>query len=536
LIEVKDLTVKFQLTSDELVAAKDICFSLKRGETLGLVGESGSGKSVTALALMRLLPSPPACISGNSVRFDGREMLSSSAEELRRLRGNRVAYVFQDPLTSLNPMFTAGEQIAEVIRLHRDCTRREAWEEAVRLLDSLKIPDARKRAESYPHELSGGMRQRVGLAMALANRPDLLIADEPTTALDVTVQRVVIDLLREQIRDSGTALLFISHDLALVSEVCERVMVMKDGEIVEQGRTREVLSRPQQDYTRKLLDALPSAERAPELSDEEDVETLFELRQVGREFGGSGGGWFSGSRETVRALEDVSFAVPKGSTFGVVGESGCGKTTLARILCGLLPPSSGEVLFEGKQVSDWMNRVGEYRRRVQIVFQDPASSLNPRLRVRSILRQPLQRLADVHDADEQEAEMKKLLKQTGLKEDALDRFPHEFSGGQAQRIGIARALAARPAVLVLDEAVSSLDVSVQAQILDLLRGLRAEGGLTIVFVSHDLAVIRELCTHVAVLSGGRLVECGRAADIFDSPKEEYTQKLLASRVELAHGR
>jgi peptide/nickel transport system ATP-binding protein len=537
LLEVRDLTVEFQRSKGTFEAARSVDLQIARGATLGLVGESGSGKSVTAHALTRLLPSPPASITSGNIRFAGSDLLAASGLELRRLRGNRVAYVFQDPLTMLNPMFTVGEQIAEVIRLHRECTRQEAWEEAVQWLDRLRIPEARARAQSYPHELSGGMRQRVGLAIALANRPDLLIADEPTTALDVTVQRVVIDLIREQIRRANSALLFISHDLALVADLCEQVLVMKDGEIVERGQTRDVLAQPAHAYTQKLIDSLPSADWPPVVEEDDGRKAVFDLQDVRRDFRSFTGGWFGRGGDVIRALRKVSFSISDGSTFGIVGESGSGKSTLARILCGLLPASSGKIDYDGTTIDEWMNPAREYRRRVQMVFQDPTSSLNPRLRVRSILRQPLRALAGIKERREQEQAMRKLMNQTGLPLEALDRFPHEFSGGQAQRIGIARALAAKPSVLVLDEAVSALDVSMQAQILDLLRELRDRERLTMIFISHDLAVVRELCTHVAVLKEGRLVECGRTGEVFESPQQEYTRRLLESRVELpAHNR
>jgi ABC-type glutathione transport system ATPase component/ABC-type dipeptide/oligopeptide/nickel transport system permease subunit len=504
-----------------------VSFHLKRGETLGLVGESGSGKSVTAHALLRLLPLP-ARIVGGSVTFQDQDLLRASPDNLRRLRGNRVGYIFQDPLASLNPMFTVGDQIAEVIRLHSACSWKEAWEESVALLDSLQIAHAADRAHSYPHELSGGMRQRVCIAMALANHPDLIIADEPTTALDVAVQRTVIDLLRESIRDSGTTLLFISHDLALVSELCERVLVMRRGEIVEQGATDKVLRSPRHPYTRGLLDSLPSATRAPESTDS-TAPALISFKSVGKQFSQRASGLLRPKRPPFRALDSVSFDMPVGSAFGIVGESGSGKSTLARILCGLQDATQGEVRFDGRSIPEWMADPNSFRRRVQLVFQDPAWSLNPRKRIGDILKVPLEKLAGVKDRTEKASVLRSLLEKTGLPADTLERFPHEFSGGQAQRICIARALAAKPKVLVLDEAVSALDVTVQAQILELLRNLRMSEGLTLVFISHDLAVVRELCTHVAVLQGGHLVEHGLAAEVFDRPKIGYTRELLASR-------
>lgn len=526
LIEVKDLTVAFRGAKGDVPTVRGVGFSLGRGGTLGLVGESGSGKSVTALSLLRLLPSPPATIVGGSVVFDGEDLLRASGSRLRALRGNRVGYVFQDPLTSLNPMFTAGDQIAEAVRLHRACTRREAWQEAVALLDALKIPNAKSRAGSYPHELSGGMRQRVGIAMALANRPDLLIADEPTTALDVTVQRVVMDLLRERITETGTALLFISHDLALVSELCSEVLVMKGGKIVERGTTKAVLNHPDHAYTRELLTCLPSLDRpAPEYEANDEKLPLI-INKVDRTFPSRSRGWMKAA-PAVHALEAVSFEVPARSVFGIVGESGSGKSTLARTICGLLPVTAGSIAYQGRPLTDWMREGRAYRRQVQIVFQDPASSLNPRLRIRTLLEQPLKRLAGMK-TDEIDARLQELLEETGLPADALDRLPHEFSGGQAQRVGIARALAANPEVLVLDEAVSALDVSVQAKILNLLTELQRRKPITMVFISHDLAVVREFCTHVAVLQRGHLVEVGPNEEIFSNPTSEYTRTLLGS--------
>lgn len=534
LIEVKDLTVAFHGAKGNVPTVRGVGFSLAKGGTLGLVGESGSGKSVTALSLLRLLPSPPATIVGGSVVFDGEDLLRASGSRLRALRGNRVGYVFQDPLTSLNPMFTAGDQIAEAVRLHRACTRREAWQEAVALLDALKIPNAKSRAESYPHELSGGMRQRVGIAMALANRPDLLIADEPTTALDVTVQRVVMDLLRERIAEAGTALLFISHDLALVSELCSEVLVMKGGEIVERGTTKTVLNHPDHAYTRELLACLPSLDRPAPTYEANDEKPPLVIHGVGRTFPGRSRGWMKAA-PVVHAVEAVSFEVPTRSVFGIVGESGSGKSTLARMICGLLPATAGSIAYKGRPLTDWMREGRAYRRQVQIVFQDPASSLNPRLRIRTLLEQPLKRLAGMK-ADEIDTRLQELLEETGLPADALDRFPHEFSGGQAQRVGIARALAADPEVLVLDEAVSALDVSVQAKILNLLTELQKRKPITMVFISHDLAVVREFCTHVAVLQRGHLVEVGTNEEIFQNPTSEYTRILLGSAPRLRRDR
>lgn len=533
LLEVKDLTVTFRGAKGVVPTVRGVEFSLARGGTLGLVGESGSGKSVTALSLLRLLPSPPATIVSGSVLFDGEDLLRASRPQLRALRGNRVGYVFQDPLTSLNPMFTAGDQIAESVRLHRTCTRREAWQEAVTLLDALRIPQAKTRACSYPHELSGGMRQRVGIAMALANRPDLLIADEPTTALDVTVQRAVMDLLRERIAEAGTALLFISHDLALVSELCQEILVMKGGEIVERGSTKKVLHHPEDAYTRELLDCLPSMERPAPEYESDDTNVPLVINAVGRTFAARSRGWLKAA-PAVHALDGVSFEVPSQSVFGIVGESGSGKSTLALIICGLLPATAGSINYAGRPLIDWMREGQSYRRQVQIVFQDPASSLNPRLRIRKLLEQPLKKLAGMKSA-EVESRLQELLAETGLPADALDRFPHEFSGGQAQRVGIARALAADPEVLVLDEAVSALDVSVQAKILNLLTDLQKRKPITMVFISHDLAVVREFCTHVAVLQRGHLVEVGTNEKIFQNPTSEYTRTLLGSAPRLLRG-
>jgi peptide/nickel transport system permease protein len=526
LLDVRNLAIAFGSGAGRREAVRGISFSLARGETLGLVGESGSGKSVTALSVMRLLPSPPAAILEGTMTFDGRDLLRAGPAELRRLRGKRVAYIFQDPLTSLNPMFRIGDQVAEAIRLHRPCSRAEAWREAVSLLDALRLPDAARCARSHPHELSGGMRQRVGIAMALANQPDLIIADEPTTALDVTVQKTVVELLQDHVRRSGAALLFISHDLALVSRICQSVLVMKDGLIVERGPVGELLRRPQHPYTQNLLDCLPHPARAPQ--DAAPAPALFRLEGVTRAFRAPGSGWLRTENRPLLALDRVSLEVPRGSAFGVVGESGSGKSTLARILCGLLPRTGGTLDFAGRPLDQHLKDPRAFRRAVQIVFQDPQSSLNPRLRIRALLRQPLARLAGIRDRAGQENAMRELLDLTGLPADSLDRFPHEFSGGQAQRLGIARALAGNPDTLILDEAVAALDVSIQARILQLLRKLREERGLTLIFISHDLAVVRELCTHVAVLRHGRLIECGPARPLFARPAAAYTRELLAA--------
>ena len=571
---------------------RDLDLQLEPGERVGLIGESGSGKSLTCLSIMGLLPE--GLTTSGSLRLAGvdHDLLAAPESQWAGLRGSRLAMIFQEPMTALNPLMKTGRQIAEMMRLHGEAGRR-ATDRAVQLLDQVGLPDPAVAAQAYPHQLSGGQRQRVMLAMAMANSPDLLLADEPTTALDVTVQAQVLELMRAQVRDNDSALLFITHDLAVVSQMCERVLIMKDGAIVETGAIDAVFSRPQHPYTRGLLAASalatdsvtgrlitvptsPSGDhetvlrqaqdprpesahtqdldpenahtgadaadpgRALSLSkgsppehepaDQDQEAPLIRVRDLGRTHYRGRTSLF-GPRREVPALQGVSFDVAAGSRFGIVGESGAGKSTLLRLLCGLDPITTGTAEVTGIQLAGATERdLRPLRQQVQLVFQDPHSSLDPRMRVRDVVAEPL-RVA----GDERRARVAEALQAVGLSAGAADRYPHQFSGGQRQRIAIARALITRPRILLADEPVSALDVSVRAQVLNLLAELIDSYRLTLIFVSHDLNVVRHLCDTVAVMRAGRIVESGPTRDVYADPQHPYTRQLITALPELAVG-
>ncbi|MFG2943503.1 dipeptide ABC transporter ATP-binding protein [Streptomyces sp. NPDC048282] len=506
LVRVTDLTVEF----GDLRAVDGLSFQLERGAALALVGESGSGKSTAASALLGLHHGTGARVGG-SVEVAGVDVQQASDDELRRLRGAKAAMVFQDPLSSLDPYYAIGDQIAEVHRVHTRVSRRAARARAVEVLDRVGIPDAARRSRSRPHEFSGGMRQRALIAMALSCEPDLLIADEPTTALDVTVQAQILDLLHTLREETGMGLLLVTHDVGVAAESVDQVLVMRHGRVVEQGPVTAVLGAPAQPYTRELLSAVPrvDAVRAPSAASDEVVLEATGLR---REFGRG--------KRAVTAVDDVSLTVRRGETLGVVGESGSGKTTLGRMLVGLLEPTAGEVRYAGHA------RVG-VNPAVQMVFQDPVSSLNPRRGVGESIADPL-RARGEHDEGRIRGRVTELLERVGLEGAHYDRYPHEFSGGQRQRVGIARALAADPRVIVCDEPVSALDVTTQAQVVALLGELQRELGLALVFVAHDLAVVRQVSDRVAVMRRGRIVESGPADEVYDHAQDPYTRQLLAA--------
>ena len=508
LVEVDDLTVAF----GSLWAVDGLSFRLAKGAALGLVGESGSGKSTVASALLGLHRGTGAEVGG-TIRVAGTDVQRASEAELRGLRGAKAAMVFQDPLSSLDPYYAVGDQIAEVYRVHTKASRRAARARAVDVLDRVGIPDAVRRSRSRPHEFSGGMRQRALIAMALACEPDLLIADEPTTALDVTVQAQILDLLHALREETGMGLLLVTHDVGVAAESVDDVLVMRHGRAVEHGPVAAVLGAPGESYTRELLSAVPrvDARRVPGGASGSE-EVVLEATGLRREFGRG--------KRAFAAVDDVSLTVRRGETLGIVGESGSGKTTLGRMLVGLLEPTAGEVRYEGRLRSG----VGPA---VQMVFQDPVSSLNSRRSVGESIADPLRARGGLDEGRVRER-VGELLERVGLDPAHFDRYPHEFSGGQRQRVGIARALAAEPRVIVCDEPVSALDVTTQAQVVALLGELQRELGLALVFVAHDLAVVRQVSDRVAVMRRGRIVESGPADEVYDSPQGPYTRQLLAA--------
>jgi peptide/nickel transport system ATP-binding protein len=522
ILTLKGLRVRLPAGADRPHALSDVSLAVAANEILCVVGESGSGKSVMANAIMRLLPNEVS-IDGGRVMFEGRDLATASAAEMRRVRGAGIAMIFQEPMTALNPLRTIGDQIGEMFSIHTDLSSADIRAKMLALLEDVRIPDPKAAARAYPHELSGGQRQRAMIAMALALDPRVLIADEPTTALDVTTQAQILALIRDLQKRKKTAVLFITHDFGVVAEIADRVAVMQQGLVVEQGDAASVLGNPQHAYTKQLIAAVPPLTSPPPraLSD----ETILTIENVSKTY--RTGGFLGRGARVTQAVKDVSLKLPRGATLGIVGESGSGKSTLARCIVRLIDPEAGSIVLEGK---DWakMTRLDVRRetRHIQMVFQDPFASLNPRRKAGDLVAQgPI-----VHGTPRAKAitEAKELFALVGLDPSAIDRFPHEFSGGQRQRIGLARALALRPSVLVADEAVSALDVSVQAQVLKLLAGLRELFGLSIIFITHDLRVAAQICDLVAVMKDGEVVEQGLAGDVFGHPQHPYTQALLDS--------
>lgn len=558
LLEVKNLTVDFISASKAPVrAVESVSFVIPRERTVALVGESGSGKSVSALAIMGLLPSQNAIVGlHSSIAYDNRSLLSLSRSDWQLIRGSRIAMIFQDPMTSLNPVYTVGFQLAEMLKIHKHFSNKQAATRACELLEEVGLPEPQKRVNAYPHELSGGQQQRVMIAMALACEPELLIADEPTTALDVTVQRQILLLLAELRERRRMAMLFITHDLGLVSEVADHAVVMRNGTVREAGPVRTLFSQPQDPYTKALLSCRPSADRQgkrlltiddwmstsageslPLAKPTADVpaapvaklridQALLEVQGLRKVFKRSGP-WFQS--DDFVAVENVSFQLMRGQTVGLVGESGSGKTTVGLCLLRLHEATAGKVLFNGKNLLEMSNtEFAAYKRRLQIVFQNPYASLNPRFTVGEILSEPMQlHSIGSHSADWEKRSLS-LLDKVGMPASALKRYPFEFSGGQRQRIAIARSLSLSPEVVVLDEAVSALDVSVQAQVLNLLKDLQKELGLSYLFISHDLEVVRYMSDSLLVMNKGHVVEQGDAAQIYQAPQHIYTQTLLAA--------
>jgi microcin C transport system ATP-binding protein len=526
LLEVRDLAVRFTGGAGDVAAVRGVSFDVGRGETLALVGESGSGKSVTALSVLRLLP-PAARIHAGSVRFEGRELLAAPESVLRAVRGNRVGMVFQEPMTSLNPLHRVERQIGETLRLHRGLDPVAARARTVELLRLVGLDEPERRLGAFPHELSGGQRQRVMIAMALANEPDMLIADEPTTALDVTIQAQILALLRDLRSRLGMALLFITHDLALVRKLADRVCVMQAGRIVEQGPVARLFSAPRHPYTRHLLDSEPRGGPAPP---DPDAPTLLEGRDV-RVWFPIRKGFTRRTVDFVKAVDGISLAVREGETLGIVGESGSGKTTLGLALLRL-ERSRGAIRFESRDLQGlrW-SETRSLRREMQIVFQDPFASLSPRMPVVRIVGEGLE-IHGLGDAAERERRVVEVLEEVGLDPESRHRYPHEFSGGQRQRVAIARAMVLRPRLVVLDEPTSALDVSVQAQIVELLRTLQVRHRLAYLFISHDLRVVRAMSHQVLVMRAGRVVEQGPTETLFARPREPYTRALLAAAFDL----
>ncbi|WP_027349000.1 ABC transporter ATP-binding protein [Halotalea alkalilenta] len=518
LLRIERLALALPEGADRLYAAENLNYELNRGEILCVVGESGSGKSMTANAVMGQLP-PGVRAAEGRVLFDGIDLLRLSEPEHRKLRGRRIGMIFQEPMTALNPLMRIGEQIAEVFEAHGLLTTRQRQARVIELIDEVGLPDPRSIARAYPFELSGGQRQRVMIAMALALEPELLIADEPTTALDVTTQAQILRLIKALQARRGMAVMFITHDFGVVAEIADRVCVMRHGRIVEMGTAEALLAAPQEAYTRALIDAIPGDALPPEREAREEVLLSVEgLSKVYR----SGGGWFKPKRE-VAALNDISLTLGRGETLGIVGESGSGKSTLGRCIVGLERPDAGVMQFAGAPLE---NRSAALRRRIQMVFQDPYASLNPRIRIGMAIAQGP--IANGVAKAEALAQARTLLATVGLDEAVAERYPHEFSGGQRQRIGIARALALAPELIVADEAVSALDVSIQAQVLELFVRLKRELNLSLLFITHDLRVAAQICDRLIVMRKGLIVEQGSAQRIFTAPREAYTKELLAA--------
>lgn len=558
-IEVKNLSVQFKTDEGTVNAVKNVSFSIPRGKTVGLVGESGSGKSVSSLAIMKLIPSPPGKIASGEILFDGKDLITASDADMRKVRGNRISMIFQEPMTSLNPVFTVGDQICETLMLHQNMDKKAATEKAIDLLDQVGIPSPKERVNSYPHEMSGGQRQRVMIAMAIACEPEILIADEPTTALDVTIQKQILELMADLQKKYNMSVLFITHDLGVIADIADEVIVMYRGDIVETGKTEQIFKSPKHPYTKGLLACRPSLESNPERLpmvsdfmtddgteianttidaskvhkftrpiDEQKNPVILQIKGMKKHFPMQKG-LFGNVKTWLKAVDDVTLNVRKGRTLGLVGESGCGKTTLGRTVLRLIEPTGGEIIYNGTDVTQLDRKaMREMRRKMQIIFQDPYASLNPRMTVGAAIMEPMV----IHSLGANKSERIEmagdLMEKVGLSRNMLNRYPHEFSGGQRQRICIARALAVKPEFIICDESVSALDVSIQSQILNLLLDLQEEFDLTYIFISHDLAVVKFISDEVAVMYNGKVVEMNDAIGIYENPQHDYTKKLLSA--------
>jgi len=572
LLEFKNLVTEFHTEGTVVKAVNNISFTLNKGETVGIVGESGSGKSVTSLSAMRLIPSPPGIISGGSIIFHTKsgekvDLLKISEEEMRSYRGNDLAMIFQEPMTSLNPVFTCGDQVLEAIVLHQKLNKYDAKKLAIELFKKVQLPDPERIFNTYPHQISGGQKQRVMIAMAMSCEPSVLIADEPTTALDVTVQKTILLLMQKLQIEQDMGILFITHDLGVIAELADKVVVMYKGKIVEQGNVWEIFTNPQHPYTKGLLACRPPLEKRysflptvgdfmktdskgdvfdnnisveeftkdlviSDLEREKKQKELFaknpvlQLKNL-KTFFPIRNGFFGGISNYVKAVNNVSFDVYPGETLGLVGESGCGKTTIGRTILRLEEPTEGAMIYKNKDIAKMTaDELRAFRKEVQIIFQDPYSSLNPRMTIGNAIMEPMQVHKILNSDDERKERVKELLKKVNLDPSHFYRYPHEFSGGQRQRIGIARALAVNPKFIICDESVSALDVSVQAQVLNLLNDLKEEFGLTYIFISHDLSVVKYMSDRMVVMQEGEVEEMGDADQIYNSPKTEYTKKLI----------
>ncbi len=526
LLSINDLSILLPIGADRQYAVQDIGVELHAGETVCVVGESGSGKSLTARAVMGLLPAPHVRVDRGEIIFGDEDITKVSYERLRGLRGSEISMIFQEPMTALNPVMTIGDQIDEIFRYHVSMSAKERAKKALSLLVDVNLPDPAKIIDAYPHELSGGQRQRSMIAMALALGPKILIADEPTTALDVTTQAQILQLIKDMQKRLDTGVLFITHDFGVVADIADRVVVMQDGKIVETGTTKQVLQTPSHPYTKSLIAAIPRLK--PRKARSRAAEVVLKTEGVCKSFGG-GNSFFGLGRANreVKAVQNVQIELRRGETLGVVGESGSGKSTLARCVIRLIDSDEGKLQLGDVDITKLSrNELRPHRKRVQMVFQDPFASLNPRIRVGDIISQgPILQGVDQEDASKRTYE---LLDIVGLDRRSFERFPHEFSGGQRQRIGIARALSLKPDILVADEPVSALDVSIQAQILELLDDIRAQMDLSMLFITHDLRVAAQVCDYVAVMQSGKIVEMGPTAELFANPKDAYTQSLLAA--------
>ncbi|MFQ3324792.1 MAG: ABC-type glutathione transport system ATPase component [Pseudomonadales bacterium] len=526
LLSVENLSISFHSRDGIVNAVNNISYEINAGETVAIVGESGSGKSVSCYSLLGLVPTPPGEITAGKAIFEGKDLFQCSKAELQNIRGNRIAMIFQDPMTSLNPYLNIGSQLIEALQNHSSISKKEAKLKAIDALTEVGISDVPQRLKQYPHEFSGGMRQRVMIAMALMTEPDLLIADEPTTALDVTIQAQIFELLSALQKKRNIAILFVTHDLAVVAQIADRVLVMNKGEIVEQGSTSDIFNNTQHDYTRKLLAAIPASAKPAEYAFNNNQEEVLSIQNLTTQYSTTGG--FFSKKQTMNAVIDVSLKLHKGEILGLVGESGCGKSTLSKTILQLVKATSGSIKLEGIELTT-LNKhaLKNTRKDLQIIFQDPYSSLNPRMSVFDALLEPLKLHSNLNKVALNQR-IAELMQEVGLLPSDIRKYPHEFSGGQRQRIAIARALAVSPKVIIADEPVSALDVTIQAQIMKLLLGLVKKYQLSIIFVSHDLSVIRYLCDRTAVMNAGKIIELNNTEDVFNNPQHEYTKKLIGA--------